>query len=90
VPFPRFGKHRAAREPAVSIGDPRVEGWETVSVLAEVEAAVAWRDRLREIGLDAVCVADHPLDRFGRGEIYLVVPPEQWSRANELVENLDD
>ena len=25
-----------------------------------------------------------------RGDIYLVVPPEQWSRATEIVENLDD
>jgi hypothetical protein len=29
------------------------------------------------------------LDQFGRGDIYLVVPPDQWSRANEIVENLD-
>ena len=35
-------------------------------------------------------VADQPLDRFGRGDIYLVVPPGDWSRANEIVENLDD
>jgi hypothetical protein len=41
------------------------------------------------MGLDAKCVADHPLDRFGRGDIYLVVPPDQWSRANEVLENLD-
>ena len=41
-------------------------------------------------GVDASCVADHPLDRFGRGDIYLVVPPEQWSRATEIFENLDD
>jgi len=32
---------------------------------------------------------DQPLDRAGRGDIYLVVPPEQWSWANEIVENLD-
>jgi hypothetical protein len=42
------------------------------------------------MNVDACCVADHPLDRFGRGDIYLVVPPEQWSRANEIVENFDD
>jgi len=42
------------------------------------------------MNVDACCVADRPLDRFGRGDIYLVVPPEQWSRANEIVENLDD
>jgi hypothetical protein len=85
----RFLKSRAARESAVSVGDPRVDGWETVSVLEDQKTAVAWRDHLRALGVDASCVADHPLDRFGRGEVYLVVPSEQWSRANEIVENLD-
>lgn len=56
----------------------------------DLETAVAWRDQLRAIGLDASCVADHPLDRFGRGDIYLMVPPAQWSRANEIVEDLGD
>lgn len=72
------------------MGDPRLEGWETVSTFEEQATAVAWRDRLRELHIDAYCVADQPPDRFGRGDIYLVVPPEQWSRANEVVENLDD
>jgi hypothetical protein len=62
---------------------------ETVGTFADQTTAVAWRDRLREMGLDAKCAADQPLDRFGRGDIYLVVPPEQWSRANEIIENLD-
>jgi hypothetical protein len=31
-----------------------------------------------------------PLDRFGRGDIYLLVPPDQWSRGSEIVENLCD
>jgi hypothetical protein len=86
---PRFLNRRAAKEPAVSIGDPRLEGWETVSVFEEQTTALAWRDQLRGMGLDAACTADHPLDRMGRGDIYLVVPPEQWSRANEILENLD-
>ena len=90
MPLPWFRKAGRTKEPAVSIGDPRLDGWETVSTFEEQTAAVAWRDRLRELGVDANCVADHPLDRFGRGEIYLVVPPDQWSRANEIVENLDD
>jgi hypothetical protein len=62
---------------------------ETVGTFADQTTALAWRDRLREMGLDAKCAADQPLDRFGRGDIYLVVPPEQWSRANEIMENLD-
>jgi hypothetical protein len=84
-----FSKRRATREPDILIDDPRVADWDTVSTFEERTTALAWRDRLREIGLDAACVADHAPDRFGRGDIYLVVPHEQWSRANEIVENLD-
>ena len=84
-----FRKRRGAREPALLIGDPRLEDWETVGTFEDQTTALAWRDQLREMGLDARCAADHPLDRFGRGDIYLVVPSEQWSRANEIVENLD-
>jgi hypothetical protein len=86
---PRFHKRRAASEPKVLIGDPRVEDWETVSTFEDQATAAAWRDQLRALGVDAQCAADHPLDRFGRGDIFLVVPPGQWSRANEIIENLD-
>lgn len=85
---PRFPKRRSVREPRVLIGDPRVEDWETVSTFEDQTTAVAWRDQLRDMGVDAQCAADHPLDRFGRGDIFLVVPPGQWSRANEVIENL--
>jgi hypothetical protein len=87
---PSFFKRRGAKEPPVSVGDPRFEDWETVSVFEDQKTAIAWRDQLRGLGVDASCVAQHPLDAFGRGDIYLVVPPEQWSRANEIVENLED
>jgi hypothetical protein len=90
VRFPRFRRPPGTKDPAVFIDDPRLEGWETVSTFEEQATAVAWRDRLRELGVDASCVAEQPLDRLGRGDIYLVVPPEQWSRANEIVENLED
>jgi hypothetical protein len=91
MPSSPFRRRRAAKEPAVSIGgDPRMGSWETISTFEDQKTAVTWRDQLRAMGLDAGCVADYPLDRFGRGEIYLVVPPGQWSRANEIVENLDD
>jgi hypothetical protein len=87
---PRFSRDRAPRrEPAVSIGDPRLEGWETVSTFEDETTALAWRDELRAMGIDASCTADHPLDRFGRGDIYLVVPPGDWSRATEVIDNLD-
>jgi hypothetical protein len=89
VPIPRFPKRRGSSEPSILIGDPRLEDWETVSTFEDQETALAWRDQLRGMGLDANCAADHPLDRFGHGDIYLVVPPQQWSRANEIIENLD-
>ena len=73
----------------MSVADPRLESWETVSVIEDQKTAVAWRDQLRGLGVDAACTADHPLDALGRGEIYLVVPPSQWSRANEIIENLE-
>jgi hypothetical protein len=78
-----------AREPPVAIGDPRFEEWETVSTFEDQSTAVAWRDQLRALGVDAACVADHPLDARGRGDVYLVVAPGQFSRASEILENLD-
>jgi hypothetical protein len=89
MPIPRFLKNRVAKEGPVLIDDPRVEGWESVSTFEDQQTAVAWRDQLRSMGVEASCVADHPLDRFGRGDIYLMVPPEQWSRASEIVDNLE-
>lgn len=89
MPLPRFPGRRVATEPPVSIGDPRFESWEAVSAFEDQKTALAWRDQLRALGVDASCVADHPLDRFGRGDIYLVVPREQWSRASEIIDNLE-
>jgi hypothetical protein len=86
----RFRLRRAtAKEPPVAIGDPRFDGWETVSTFSDQRTAVAWRDQLRALGIEAACVADHPLDRRGDGDIYLVVTAEQWSQANEIIENLE-
>ncbi len=80
---------RAAKDPPVAVGDPRFDGWETVGTFEDQVTAVAWRDQLLTFGLDVACVADHALDRYGRGDVYLVVPPGQWSRANEILENLE-
>ena len=82
-------RSRTAKDPPVSIGDPRLDAWETVSTFEDLRTAVAWRDQLRALDVDAACTADHPLDRFGCGDVYLVVAPGQWSRANEILENLE-
>jgi hypothetical protein len=79
----------AVKEAPVAVDDPRLDGWETVSTFEDQDTAVAWRDQLRALGVDAACAADHPPDRRGRGDIYLVVAPGQWSRANEILDNLE-
>jgi hypothetical protein len=89
VGFPRIWRSRMAREPDVAVMDPRFHDWETVSTFEDQKTALAWRDQLRSLGVSAACVADHPLDRFGRGDVYLVVPPGEWSAANEIIENLE-
>ncbi len=90
MPIPRFRRGRVAKEPAIAIDDPRFAGWETVSTFEDQKTAVAWRDQLRALGVDASCVADRPLDQFGNGDVYLVVPPGQCSRANEILDNIND
>jgi hypothetical protein len=58
-----------AREPRIHVGDPRFDGWEVVRDFEDLESAGAWR----------------PLDRFGRGDVALRVPPGLWSEAEELL-----
>ena len=33
--------------------------------------------------------ADHELDRFGRGDVYLQVTAERWSDAEAFLSNLE-
>jgi hypothetical protein len=89
MPIPRFRKGRTAREAAVLVNDPRVSDWESVAHFEDQRTALAWRDQLRTLGVDAVCAADEPLDQLGRGEISLIVAPGQWSAANEIIDNLE-
>ncbi len=79
----------AGRAGELHVGDPRFDGWEVVRDFEEIEAARAWRRHLEEAGIEAVITADHPLDRFGRGDIFLQVPPDRWSDAEEYLSNLD-
>lgn len=55
----------------------------------DISSARSWRQHLEEIGIAAALVSDYELDRFGQGEISLVVPPERWSEAEEFLSNLD-
>ena len=52
----RFFKGRVAKEEPVSVGDPRLEGWETVSTFEDESTAVAWRDQLRAMGIRTIMI----------------------------------
>jgi hypothetical protein len=72
------------------IGDPRFDDWEVVRDFEEVTTARAWRQHLSEAGIEAAITSDWPLDRFGRGDIALRVPPGRWSEAEEFLSGLID
>ena len=74
----------------VHVGDPRYDGWEVVRDFSDVRTARAWHQSLIEAEFEAVLTSDWPLDRFGRGDISLRVPPERWSEAEWHLSNLDD
>jgi hypothetical protein len=83
----RGGAERADR---LFVGDPRFDGWETVREFEDLGTARAWLQQLADAGIDAALTADHELDRFDRGDIYLQVPPGEWSEAEELLGGLTD
>jgi hypothetical protein len=55
----------------------------------DLASARAWRNHLEDLGVEAVITSDWPLDRFGRGDIFLQVPPGRWSDAEEILSDLD-
>jgi len=73
----------------IHIGDPRFDSWEIVHEFEDLETGLAWRDGLRERGIEAELTSDWELDRFNRGDINLQVPPGMWSDAEEVLSNLD-
>jgi len=85
----RRGTPRAPGQGELHVGDPRFDDWEVVGDFDSVDAARAYRQHLEESGLEAVITSDHPLDRFGHGDIALRVPPGRWSEAEEFLTGLD-
>ena len=71
------------------MGDPRFDDWEVAHDFEDLETARAWCRHLEQAGIEAVITADWPLDRFGRGDIALRVPPGRWSEADEFLSGLD-
>jgi hypothetical protein len=78
-----------AREPRIHVGDPRFDGWDVVRDFEDLSSAEAWRQHLDEAGVECVLTADWPLDRFGRGDVALRVPPGLWSDAEDALGGFD-
>jgi hypothetical protein len=72
------------------VGDARFDDWEVVRDFEDLDSARAWRQHLVEAGFDAVITSDWPIDRFGRGDIALRVPPGSWSDAEDFLTELDE
>ena len=72
------------------VGDARFDDWEVVRDFEELDSARAWRQHLAEAGFEAVITSDWPLDRFGRGDIALRVPPGSWSDAEDFLTELEE
>ena len=85
-------RRRRARGPGpldLHVGEERFEDWETVADFEDVETARAFAGQLRELGFETALTADWELDRFGRGEIYLRVPPESYGDATVALDGLE-
>jgi hypothetical protein len=80
---------RGGGDDPIHVGDPRFEEWEVLRDFEDLKAGQAWRQHLEDAGIDAVLTSDWPLDRFGRGDIALRVPPGRWSDAEEMLGEYD-
>ena len=83
-------RRKSAREPKVHVGDPRFDEWEVVRDFEDLESALAWRQHLTDAGIESAVTSDWPLDRFGRGDIALRVPPGLWSDAEDVLGEVYD
>ena len=87
--YDRFRYRPGPGKTQVHVDDRRFDDWETVREFVDLRTARAWHQALTEAGIEAALTSDWPLDRFGHGEIWLCVRPEDWSEAELLLANLD-
>ncbi len=71
------------------VGDPRFDDWEVVADYEDLETAKAFAGQLGSLGITCAITSDWELDRFGRGDIALRVPPESYGDATVALDGLD-
>jgi hypothetical protein len=84
------GRPHADGASELHVGDPRFDDWDVVEEFEDLGGARALRQRLQELGQEAVITSDWPLDRFGRGDIAIRVPPGEWADADGVLSEPDD
>lgn len=80
---------RSRGSPPVHVAAAEYDDWALVADYEDLQTARAFRDQLRDLGLDAELTADHPLDGANRGDIALRVPPDQYGDATVALDGLD-
>ena len=83
--LPRFLKP----PPKLHVGSSAFDDWSQVADYEDLETALAFRDRLRDLGIKAELTANYEPDRFGRADISLVVPSDQYGDATVALDGLD-
>ena len=81
--------NRRPRASDLQVGDPRYDVWEVVGDYEDLETAKAFAGHLSGLGITCVLTADWELDRFGRGDIALRVPPDAYGEATVVMDGLD-
>jgi len=80
---------RRPKERQVHIGDATYDDWTVVRDFEDLKSAIAWRDHLRETGMNAVLTSDWELDRFDRGDIALRVEPADYGDAEVFLSGME-
>jgi hypothetical protein len=84
------GQRRPDGLEELHIGAAAYDAWDIVGDFEELETARAFRQSLTERGVEAVLTSDWPLDRWGRGDIALRVPPGRGLEAEEMLDSEDE
>ncbi len=82
-----FSRRRRATD--LHVGDARLDAWEVVGDYEDLTTAKAFAAHLSGLGITCALTADWELDRFGRGDIALRVPPDEYGDATVVMDGLD-